>query len=205
MTAARAARRRQGEGARLARSRFTPLLMSVLAATAISACASSKPPEEPDSVTVAKHVNDAKSVAVSEPAAKFLVEMVDARLMDFEEGQLAARRGSTEAIRDYGRLMMRDQTRLLSRLELLALEVQVTVPAVISDDKRDGLNDLIDSDSEHFDQNFISSIRIDHKRDVGEFKKATAFTDAAVADFARQELPLIQSHLDGIDAIKKSH
>ncbi len=171
----------------------------------MSACASGKPPEEPDSVTVAKQVNKAKAAAISEPAAKFLVEMVDARLMDFEEGQLAARRGSTPAIRDYGRLMMRDQTRLLSRLELLALKAQVTVPAVISDDKRDGLNDLIDSDRDSFDKRFISSIHIDHKRDVGEFTKAAKFPDAMIAEFARQELPLIQSHLDGIEMIKKTY
>jgi len=181
------------------------MLTSLLTVAALSACAGHKPPEAPDSVALAKHVNEEKPLAVSESSAKFLVEMVDARLMDFEEGQLAARRGSTKAIRDYGRLMMRDQTRLLSQLELLALQVQVTVPAKISSDKRDGLNDLIDSDSEHFDENFISSIRIDHKRDVGEFKKASQYPDAAVADFARQQLPLIQSHLDGIDSIKKAY
>ncbi|WP_293394870.1 DUF4142 domain-containing protein [Nevskia sp.] len=171
----------------------------------MSACASSKPPEEPDSVSTARQINQAKSMAVSEPAAKFLVEMVDARLMDYEEGQLAARRGSSAAIRDYGRLMMRDQTRLLSRLELLALEAQVTVPAVISDDKRDGLNDLIDAEPDDFDKRFIRSIHIDHKRDVGAFEKATGFSDAAIAEFARRELPLIQSHLEGIETIRKSY
>ncbi|WP_295686857.1 DUF4142 domain-containing protein [uncultured Nevskia sp.] len=205
MTAPRAARLQQSAGSQPPKLRFQRVLMSVLVAAAISACASSKPPEEPDSVATARQVNEAKSTAVSEPAAKFLVEMVDARLMDYEEGELAARRGSTAAIRDYGRLMMRDQTRLLTRLELLALEAQVTVPAVISDDKRDGLNDLIDAEHDDFDKRFISSIHIDHKRDVGAFKKATGFRDAAIADFARQELPLIESHLAGIETIKKSY
>ena len=197
----RTARHRYGH--RSPASGFGPLLISVLAAVATCACSSS--PSEPDSVSTAKQINAAPQVSVSKPAANFLVEMVDARLMDFEEGQLAARRGSTAAIRDYGKLMMRDQTRLLSRLELLALEAKVTVPAVISGDKRDGLNDLIDSDRDSFDKRFISSIRIDHKRDVGEFRKATEFGDAAIAEFARQELPLIQSHLDGIEAIKKTY
>lgn len=164
-------------------------------------CASSAP----DSVADAKQINSAQRPAISKPAASFLVEMVDARLMDFEEGKQAAQRGSTPAIRDYGRLMMRDQTRLLSQLELLALAAQVTVPATISDDKREGLNDLIDADRDSFDQRFIRSMRIDHQRDVGAFKEASKLSDAAVADFARRELPLIQSHLDGIEAIKKDY
>lgn len=204
MTARPAAALRHEARSATAKSRSGALLIGLLAAAAMSACASSKPPEQPDSVAMAKQANEARAKAISEPAAKFLVEMVDARLMDYEEGELASRRGSTAAIRDYGRLMMRDQTRLLSRLELLALEAQVTVPTVISDDKRDGLNDLIDADRDSFDKRFISSIHIDHKRDVGEFRKATQLPDATIAEFARQELPLIQSHLDGIETIRKS-
>lgn len=204
MTARPAAAFRHEARSAAAKPRFGVLLIALLAAAAMSACASSKPPEEPDSVAMAKQANKARSKAVSEPAAKFLVEMVDARLMDYEEGELASRRGSTAAIRDYGRLMMRDQTRLLSRLELLALEAQVTVPAVISDDKRDGLNELIDAERDDFDERFISSMHIDHKRDVGAFSKAARFPDAAIADFASQELPLIQSHLAGIEAIRKT-
>lgn len=176
-------------------------LLALLITAMAAGCAHSAT----DSVADAKQVNAAQPSAVSKPAATFLVEMVDARLMDFEEGRQAAQRGSTPAIRDYGRLMMREQTRLLGQLEVLALALQVTVPATISADKRDGLNNLIDADRDSFDKRFIKSMRIDHQRDVGKFKEASEFPDVTVADFARRHLPLIQAHLDGIEAIKKDY
>ena len=181
---------------------FMPLLAAVAAVLMVSGCVSSS---EADSVADAKRANARQPVAVSEPAASFLVEMVDARLMNFEEGKLAVRRGTTPAIRDYGRLMMQDQTRLLAQLELLAVDSRVTVPMSLSNEKLDGLNTLIKAGDSDFDARFIRSIRNDHERAVGALKDASAFPDVAIARFARDKLPMIQSHLDGIAAIENTY
>gem|GEM_PF-3994947 len=178
------------------RSRF----INGLAALVLAACATTGP----DSVRDAEQVNASGGTRVSKDAAVFLVEMVDARLMDFEEGKLAAERGTRADVRDYGQLMMKDQTRLLAQLNALAAESGVAVPNTIGAAKRDGLKDLLKTDGEKFDKAFISSIRIDHERDVGEFRKATKFSDLAVARFATETLPLIESHLAGIKQIDKT-
>lgn len=181
---------------------FMPLLATVAAVLLASGCVSSS---EADSVVDAKRANARRPVAVSEPAASFLVEMVDARLMNFEEGKLAVRRGTTPAIRDYGRLMMQDQSRLLAQLELLAVASRVTVPVSLSNGKLDGLNSLIKAEGADFDARFIRSIRNDHQHDVGALKDASAFPDVAIARFARDRLPMVQSHLDGIAAIENTY
>jgi hypothetical protein len=41
---------------------------------------------------------------------------------------------------------------------------------------------------------------IDHERDVKLFEKATEYDDAEVSAFAKANLPIIQSHLDKIEA-----
>lgn len=180
----------------------TPLLfVAALALLSLSSCAA----PGPDSVKQANQVNAVLKTEVSAASSRFLVEMVDARLMDYEEGRLAAERGTQAAIREYGTWMMRDQTELLKQLNDLAAASAVVVPSSIGADKRDGLKNLLEVSGETFDKRFIRSIRIDHERDVGEFQRATQSDDAAVSAFAIRNLPVIEMHLDGIRQIDKAY
>lgn len=149
----------------------------------------------------------ASSIAVvsaksKDPVTKFLLESSDARRMDREEGKLAAERGTTEEIRQYGTLMITDQTMLLAKLEALAEQKKVVLPTTISKKKTKGLHRLEAKHEKDFDKKFISMITIDHKRDVRIFKRATNSKDLQVKAFAVEYLPLIQSHLDKIRKIK---
>jgi len=135
---------------------------------------------------------------------KFLVEMTDARLMDREEGRLAAERGTTKDIRDYGSWMVNDQTVLLEKLKKLAAEEKVTLPEKISAEKSKALEKLKEKTGTDFDDKFLKMIKIDHKRDVRKFKKAAGFDNANVSTFAKENLPTIEKHLSGVEAIKKS-
>lgn len=173
--------------------------ISIACALALSSCAT----PGPDSVDHAMQVNESIPLKVSDAASVFIVEMVDARLMDFEEGKLAAERGTRPEVVNYGQLMMRDQTLLLKQLNALAAASRVTVPIVIGADKRDGLKDLLETSPEKFDKAFIKSIRRDHERDVEKFRAATQLPDAGVARFAAAQLPLIESHLEGIRQISQ--
>ena len=51
---------------------------------------------------------------------KFLIQMNDARLMDFQEGKLAEINGTTSSIKEYGILMIKDQTFLLAEIVKVA-------------------------------------------------------------------------------------
>lgn len=173
------------------------------AAVTLALCACASPGI--DSVRQAKDVNAALEPKISEQAANFLVEMVDARLMDYQEGKLAMERGTQPTIRDYGSWMMRDQTNLLKQLQTLATSSAVMVPSTIGVAKLDGLKDLQAVTGESFDKRFMRSIRIDHERDVGAFKKASQFEDTAIREFALRNLPVIETHLEGIRQIEKAY
>lgn len=135
-------------------------------------------------------------------APEFIVEMNDARLMDREEGRLAASLGTTKEIRDYGTLMMKDQDILLAELKRLASSKNITLPAAISEKKSKALKKLSTLTGPKFDKRFIRMIKMDHKRDVKRFKKAMQYDDVATREFAAKYLPLIESHLTGVKALK---
>lgn len=54
-----------------------------------------------------------------------------------------------------------------------------------------------------FDEKFIKMMRIDHERDLKDFKKAGELADKGVTDFAATYISMIQIHLDKLNEIKE--
>lgn len=169
----------------------------ILGSMLIFSCTSS----EKDSVKQAQLQN--QNSAIDEDISEFLTEAADARMMDLEEGKLAKERGTTAAIRQYGEWMITDQTKLLKEIRVLAASKNITLPNTLSNKKADGLEDLKEEQGEDFDKKFVKMITIDHKRDVDAFEDATDCRDKDVKKFATTYLPVIESHLDKIQDIKK--
>ncbi len=135
--------------------------------------------------------------------ADFLVKIADARIMGKKEGGLAVQKGSTAQIVDYGKLMMKDQEMLLSKIKKLAADRNITLPARISNNKQDGFNGLNEKTGRDFDEKFIKMMRIDHEKDLKDFKKAGELADKGVTDFAATYISMIQIHLDKLNEIKE--
>jgi putative membrane protein len=163
----------------------------------VTACTSS----ENDSVKQAHEQN--LNSAIDKDISKFMTEAADARMMDIEEGRLAAEKGTRAEIKQYGQLMVQDQTKMLKELRMLAASKNMVLPNTLSNEKADGLADLREKTGEEFDKKFVKMITGDHKRDVDDFDDATGFNDKDVRKFAERYLPLVQSHLDKIREIKE--
>ncbi len=133
---------------------------------------------------------------------EFLIEMNDARMMDLEEGKLAAKRGTTSAIRGYGEWMIEDQSKLKKELDLLAQKKSIKLPETISDKKAKGLAQLMEKEGKNFDKKFLHMMKIDHRRDVRKFKQASRkIDDKDLQDFTTRNQPIIEEHLDSLKAI----
>ncbi len=148
--------------------------------------------------------NEAKAEKglLDKDVADFLVAAADARMMGIKEGKLAGERGTTPDIKEYGKLMQKDQSLMLKTIKKLAKARKISLPRIISAEKEDGLKDLFAKQGTDFDSKFIKMMKIDHKRDIKDFKAAKDLKDKEVSMFAGQYLPLIQSHLDKLDALK---
>jgi putative membrane protein len=172
------------------------IIVSIVSLSGFYSCSNSK-----DSVKQAQEQN--QNSAIDEDISKFMTEAADARMMDVEEGKLAKERGSTTAIREYGEQMITDHTKLMHDLKVLAASKNITLPNTLSNRKTDGLEDLKKEQGEDFDKKFIKMITADHKRDVRAFEDAEDFKDKDVQSFAARYRPVIESHLDKIEQIKK--
>lgn len=160
--------------------------------------------QEKDPVKSANAKNDDKADKdlVDEDIAGFLVKTADARMMDSQEGKLAVDKGTRADVKEYGKLMIRDQATLLAEVKALAAKKNISLPAGISNKKEDGREDLSEKSGKDFDEKFIKMMIIDHERDIKLFRKAMDYDDKDVVDFAKKYLPMIEGHLARIKAIK---
>ena len=151
----------------------------------------------------------AKEVAsrpiVSAEAQDFLKAMTEARVMDLEQGNTASQRATTRPLKNYGILMVKDQTEMLKDLKEIAEKKNVSIPLWVGPEKADGLEDLKKLHGKDFDKKFIKMMIIDHKRDLKKLEKAIYAADADIQVFATRYLPIVQDHLEKIKALKKDH
>jgi putative membrane protein len=135
----------------------------------------------------------------------FLKEMAEARMMDLQEGKTAEQRATYKSLKQYGSLMVEDQSKMLKEIRALAEEKKVFIPSSLGAEKADALADLERVHGESFDKKFIRMMILDHKRDVKKLERATEYGDADVQVFATKYLPVVQSHLDKIKALKNGN
>jgi len=189
-------------------------LIIIFVVTAIFSTAPKKNPDKnaAKTITAEKTTESGFNVKVTKPYHKFMVdeiisefiiESVDARLMDLEEGKVAMQRSTSKNLKEYGDLMIKDQSRMLEELKIIAERKQVKLPSSLSQEKAEGLVDLKKEHGESFDKKFIKMMILDHKRDVRKFERATKSNDADIKLFATKYLPVVQSHLEKIRTLKK--
>lgn len=142
--------------------------------------------------------------STADETKNFLTESALERLADIEEGKLVQQHSASPYMQEYGKRMVTDHTMLLEKLKELAALKNVELPQTMSEQKKTDLKALFNEKGEKFDFKFVRMIKMDRKRDIDLFKRAAKSEDAEVSAFAKQYLPLLQEHLEGIKEVRKS-
>ena len=78
------------------------------------------------------------------------------------------------------------------------------LPATVSEAQQKEVDNLSKKTGNDFDKAYVKLMIEDHKKDIDDFKKASKnVTDADLKNFAVNALPVLQKHLDAIQAIQK--
>lgn len=135
----------------------------------------------------------------------FLIEMADARLMSLEEAKLAAEKGSSPEIRNYGLQVMNDQYKMLEQLKFLARQRRIQLPVAISMEKAKALDTLKGKNGEDFDRKFMRMMKIDHKRDIKMCKKIKKVNNEGINIFVNEYQPIMEIHLQRLKLLRSGY
>jgi len=169
-----------------------------------------------DSVDSAKDLNEQKDTSgmmpsndtaaittpVDKDAADFAVETTSSGMMEIELGKMAQEKASSQRVKDFGAMMVRDHTEAANKLKQIASNKNITLPAQMGDKEMKHVEDLSKKTGKDFDKAFMDMMLDDHKAAIKDFENtADKCKDPDLKNFAMQTLPTLQVHLDSAKAI----
>lgn len=133
---------------------------------------------------------------------KFAMEAAVGGMEEVELGRIAAQKGATDEVRQFGQKMVDDHSKANQDLMQVASSKGWTLPASLDAKHQADVGKMSSLSGEAFDRAYVKMMVSDHKKDVGEFQKeSTRGADADIKSFATRTLPTLQEHLQMIQRI----
>ena len=146
---------------------------------------------------------DTSTVKVGDDAKDFTTDAAQGGLFEVEMGAIAQRNGASQAVKDFGKMMVDDHTKLNQQLQELAAKKNVPLPSGITNSQEKDTSKISKEKGSEFDKDYISMMVKDHEDDIDAFKKAAdKINDQDYKNLINGALPTLQKHLDAAKAIK---
>jgi putative membrane protein len=133
---------------------------------------------------------------------KFVMEAAMGGMMEVELGKLAAEKGMSDDVKQFGQKMVDDHSKANDDLMQVASTKGITLPTAL-DAKHKAMRDKFASMSgAAFDKAYKQEMLKDHRKDVAEFQKESMkAADADIKSFATRTLPTLKEHLSMIEGM----
>lgn len=137
-------------------------------------------------------------------AAQFLSDAIQTNNAEIKFGQAAQSMGYTQAVRDFGKMLVDDHTKANGQATQLAQSMNVVVPTGVKPDDMAAYNMATSMSGAGFDKDFAADMVKGHQKAIDMFQKEADSSDPApVTDFAKQTLPTLKKHLETAKSLQK--
>ena len=156
-----------------------------------------------DSDQPASPVADSASTP-SRQDSDFMVKAASGGMLEVQLGKLAQTNGGSQAVKDFGAMMIRDHSNGGEELRSLAGARRLVIPDSISDEQRKERDNLEKKTGKNFDKAYIDLMVQDHKEDIDEFDQASKnANDPGIKAFAAKAVPMLRMHLDSAQTLQQ--
>jgi len=169
----------------------------------LSSCKNEAKPE--DTKEVAEDQNDAKfeDNESKDDDSEFLVAAAESDLMEIEIGNLAISKGTDPGVKEFGKMLVADHTKSANEMKPFAENLQVSLPAAITDKGKEKFNDLNEKTGKDFDQKFADMMVSNHEDAISKMEKASEDAkDPAIKAWAAEKVPVLKNHLQHAKTLK---
>jgi putative membrane protein len=136
------------------------------------------------------------------PDSSFYKHAAEAGISEVDAGTLAQDKGSSQAVKDFGAMMVKDHTAANDKLKSIAASKSVSLPTSASVGQMATKAKLEVLSGETFDKSYIKGQIKAHQDTIVLLKKEIASgQDADAKSFATATLPTVQAHLKKIKSI----
>jgi putative membrane protein len=134
---------------------------------------------------------------------EFVTKAAGGGMMEVELGKAAQTNASSQAVKDFGKMMETDHTKANAELTSIAAADNINIPASLPAEHQGHVDGLKATKGADFDKAYMDMMVNDHVKTIEDFKKAAKDnSDEKVKAFAAKTLPTLESHLAKAKAIK---
>ncbi|MGH7969424.1 MAG: DUF4142 domain-containing protein [Limisphaerales bacterium] len=134
---------------------------------------------------------------LSDSDYRFIEKAARGGLEEVELGQLAEQKGTDQSVKDFGKRMVTDHTKLNDQLKQLIGQKGAMVPTSMSHHEDSTMGHLENLSGVKFDQTYAKDMVKDHKKDIKEFQNAAKnLQDPELRNWAEHAVPILQEHLN---------
>jgi putative membrane protein len=146
----------------------------------------------------------ATDTAAATPAAAFLTDAIQTDNAEIKAGQAAQDMGSTQGVKDFGKMLVDDHTKHKDQASTIAMAMNVPVPEGTPPGADEELKMATGMKGSAFDKDFLAMMVKGHQAAIDKFQKEADSSDPAqLTDFAKQSLPTLKKHLQTAQSLQK--
>lgn len=126
----------------------------------------------------------------------FLKTLAEGGRAEVEAGELAANKGTSDAVRKFGLMMTKDHGDANKKIAALAKAKGIALPTAFGPEKTEMLNSLRTQDGPRFDPEYLAHMVSAHEKTVELLKTEIASGESTdTKALARELLPTVEAHL----------
>jgi putative membrane protein len=134
----------------------------------------------------------------------FINDAASGDMMEVQLGKLAQQNGTTQMVRDFGKLMEKDHSDANQKLMDVAKKMGYTIPTGLKDKHQDNIDKLRKETGSDFDKEYMDLMVKDHKDDVSEFEKQEGkVNNSDLRQWITNTLPVLTQHQANAESIQQ--
>jgi putative membrane protein len=160
---------------------------------------------ETDSKEIAEDLNEAKFDSLSiEKDTEFAVDVTDGLMLEVKLGVLAQEHGNSLKVKEFGKLMVEEQTKVNEELKSLSSKKNISLPVGLSDKSQKKYDELAKKNGADFDKAFAKTVAKGHRDVIALFQRESETgSDNELREWASGKLPELQHHLSMAEQTEK--
>jgi putative membrane protein len=189
----------------MTRSKFAALAVVTVFSTAAPTFAQSTAPPPSGSATTPSGSATTQPVKgeLSRGDTRFLEHVARDSQAEIELGRLAAERGGSDAVKQFGDRMVKDHSQAANELKQLAQQKGITLSEQADRKHSRAVDRLSKLSGAEFDRAFVKDMVKDHEKAVSSFRReAQRAKDADVKQWASKTLPTLEDHLKSAQSLQ---
>jgi len=145
---------------------------------------------------------DKAALSVQDEDKTFVKAAAEGGLLEVKLGELAMKNGSSKAVKDYGKMMIADHSKVNKELMSLVKKKQMEVPTTLGPEKQQQYDSLAAVKDNTFDMVYMNMMILSHEQTIGIFQnESSAGTDPDLKKWADSKVPALKHHLEMAESL----